>query len=209
MAIERGPSPTARLAGAIALLGFFACAYTPIASVLSARLPAAPPDRPADAIVVLGAGVAPDGLLNDSSLRRLVAGIVLYQRRLAPRLMLLGPAYSRGAVEAEVRAGLARDLGVPAAALVLEAGGRTTREEAALVAARVRALGGRRILLVTGVHHMPRARALFEREGLDVVPAPVVEVSTATDRPDERLELAQMLLEEALARLYYRVAGFL
>jgi uncharacterized SAM-binding protein YcdF (DUF218 family) len=195
--------------GAVSLAAFFAAAYTPLTTALELR----PVERPvlfrADAIVVLGAGMAPDGVLNDASLDRLVEGIVLFRRGLAPRLMLLGPGHRQGPTEAEVRAALARDLGVPADALLVEARGLTTRQEAALVAARMRETGGRRILLVTGTYHMPRARLLFEREGLDVAPAPVVEISPVTDQPDARLELGRLLLQEALARVYYRVAGFL
>ena len=136
--------------------------------------------QPADAIVVLGAGASRDGLLSDQSLRRLIGGLTLYRRGLAPRVIVLGPAYQgRGPVEAEIRATLARDIGVPAAALVVEGRGLTTRHEAALAAARLRETGGRRILLVTGAQHMPRARLLFERAGLEVIPAPVVEISPA------------------------------
>jgi uncharacterized SAM-binding protein YcdF (DUF218 family) len=89
----------------------------------------------------------------------------------------MGPGSPGSAVEAQVRATLARDVGIPPEALVVESRGLTTRHEAALAAERMRELGGRRVLLVTGAHHMPRARLLFERAGLEVVPAPVVEVS--------------------------------
>jgi uncharacterized SAM-binding protein YcdF (DUF218 family) len=193
----------------VCLAAFFTVAYTPLTTALEAG----PGERPvlarADAIVVLGAGMAPDGVLTDSSLDRLVSGIVLFRRGLAPRLVLLGPGHREGPTEAEVRADLARDLGVPAEALVVEPRGLTTRHEAALVGERMREVGGRRILLVTDTHHMPRARLLFEREGLDVVAAPVVEISPVTGQPSARLDLGRFLLQEALARLYYRVAGFL
>ena len=164
--------------------------------------------QPADAIVVLGAGASPDGLLSDQSLRRLMGGLTLYRRGLAPRVIVLGPAYQgRGAVEAEIRATLARDMGVPAAALVVEGRGLTTRHEAAVTVERMKETGGRRILLVTGAQHMPRARLIFERAGFEVIPAPVVEISPAVRGPEGRLELARLVLQEAVARLYYRLSG--
>jgi uncharacterized SAM-binding protein YcdF (DUF218 family) len=67
----------------------------------------------------------------------------------------------------------------------------------------------RRILLVTGSEHMPRATALFRRAGFDVVESPVEEMSPTDGRPQERLELARVLLRELLARAYYRAAGYL
>jgi uncharacterized SAM-binding protein YcdF (DUF218 family) len=54
---------------------------------------------------------------------------------------------------------------------------------------------------------MHRARRFFERAGLEVVPAPVVEVSPLAQSPDGRLALAWLVIQEALARLYYRVTG--
>jgi uncharacterized SAM-binding protein YcdF (DUF218 family) len=206
---RRPPLRGAVVAGAAALAGFGLLAYTPLAGAVSRRLESASAPQAADAIVVLGAGAAPDGVLSDSSLRRMVGGLILYNRGLAPRLIVMGPTYQGSPAEADLRAALARDVGVPAGALVVESRGVTTRHEAELVARRLRETGGRRVLLVTGAHHMLRARLLFEREGLEVVPAPVVEVSPAVVRPDARLDLARRVIQEAVARLYYRVAGYL
>jgi uncharacterized SAM-binding protein YcdF (DUF218 family) len=205
----RSPSPPAMAAGALALAAFFILAYTPAAGAISRRVATRSPPQPADAIVVLGAGASADGVMSHQSLRRLVGGLRLYHRGLAPRLIVMGPGNRGERLEAELRADLARDLGVPSSALVVEGHGLTTRHEAALAARRVRASGGRRVLLVTGALHMRRAAVLFEREGLEVVPAPVPEMSSATRRPDARLELARLVAMELLARLHYRVAGYL
>src|SRR2546427_195102 len=67
----------------------------------------------------------------------------------------------------------------------------------------------RRILLVTDSEHLPRAVALFERAGLEVLPAPADSVSPATEGPGARLELLRRLSQELMARLYYRLAGYL
>ena len=206
---RRPPVRLAVGAGALAVAGLLVLASTPLAGVLAGRLSSSSEPRPADAIVVLGAGVSPDGVLENNSLRRLVGGVVLYHRGLAPRLIVMGPGYQGSPIEAEIRAALARDMGVPASALVVEGRGMTTRHEAALAAQRLAEMGGRRVLLVTGATHMPRARLLFERAGLEVVPAPVVEASTVVPRPDARLALARLVVQEALARLYYRLAGYL
>jgi uncharacterized SAM-binding protein YcdF (DUF218 family) len=67
---------------------------------------------------------------------------------------------------------LREDFGVPVR--WLERRSRDTAENAAFSAAILRADGVKRILLVTDAMHMPRARAVFERAGLDVVPAPTM-----------------------------------
>jgi uncharacterized SAM-binding protein YcdF (DUF218 family) len=195
-----------RVLGGTVLLAFLALAFTPLAPAVDARLDHGEEVSPADAVVVLGAGVSPDGILTAHSLRRAVAGIALFRRGLAPKLLLLGPVSPGGVAETEVRARLARDLGVPEGAIVVEARGLTTRQEALL--ARQRLPAARRILLVTGAHHMRRARALFERAGLQVLRAPVAEVSARPNRPDERLQLTRLLVQEALAWLYNRWAGY-
>jgi uncharacterized SAM-binding protein YcdF (DUF218 family) len=120
--------------------------------------------------------------------------------------VLHGPWQGYSAPEAATRAALARDLDVPAGAIVL-AGGRTTREEAEQSWTQLSPHGRTRILLVTGSHHMWRARAMFERAGFEVLPAPVDEVAPTSSRPELRLGLARSLLQEGMARLVYRLAG--
>jgi uncharacterized SAM-binding protein YcdF (DUF218 family) len=206
---RRPPLRLAQIAGALGLAAFFILGFTSASGALSRRSTTTAEARPADAIVVLGAGAALDGALSDQSLQRLMGGLALYHRGLAPHLVVMGPGYEGSPVEAETRAALARDLGVPASAIIVEGHGLTTRHEAALAAARLHELGGHTVLLVTGAHHMPRARLLFERAGLEVVPAPVVDISPSVQRPDARLALARLILQEAIGRLYYRVFGYL
>jgi uncharacterized SAM-binding protein YcdF (DUF218 family) len=196
----------ARIAGAAGFAAFALLAFTPLASSLHRGMEASPLLPPADAIVVLGSGVMPEGELTDNSLRRTIHGIRLFRQGLAPRIVLLGPEY-HGAVEAEVRARYAVDLGIPEGALVVEPQGLSTRDEARRVFSR---LGGRRgaaVILVTGLHHMPRARLVFEREGMAVIAAPVIEESQRPGRPQARLALARAVAQEAIARAYYRMAG--
>ena len=179
-------------------------AFTPVTASLARRMPPETSQK-ADAIVVLGSGVMPEGELEDNSLRRTVHGVRLFRRGLAPHLVLLGPARD-GVVEAEVRARYAADLGVPPDALVVERGGLSTREEASLIARRLQPSS---ILLVTGLHHLPRARAVFERAGIRVHAAPVLEQSALSERPQARLALVRAMAQEWLARAYYRLSGAL
>jgi len=147
-------------------------------------------------------------MLSAASLQRAVQGIDLYRRGLAPLLVMLG-ARQGGLAEADVRARLARDFGVPPPALLTEAGGQTTRDEARRVRALLEPRGARHLLLVTSGEHMARARELFEREGFTVTPSPVGPVRPQMVRPEDRLGQARRWAQEMAARLYYRAAAAL
>jgi uncharacterized SAM-binding protein YcdF (DUF218 family) len=136
-------------------------------------------------------------------------GIALYRRGLAPLLVFTGPARGEGPAEATVRAELARELGIPAEVILTETGAKTTREEAVRVGALLRPRGVRKILLVTNSLHMARARGLFERDGFEVLAAPTDDLSKTLGEPELRIELMRQMLEELIAQLYYRVAGYL
>ena len=137
-------------------------------------------------------GCCADGELTDHSLRR--------HRGRHPPL----PSRARAApdaswaratgapVEAEVRAALARDLGVPADALVVERAAGSRRARGAAAAGACASSGGRRILLVTGAQHMPARAASSSATGSRWCPAPVIEDLAARARVrDGRLELAR------------------
>lgn len=195
-----------RGAGLASALIFFGLAFTPATRWLHSLMLSPPGAQPADAIVVLGASVSSDGLLDEASLRRTIAGIQAQRRGRAPVILFLG-ARNGGSVEADVRASLARDLGVTPAAIRAEGRALTTRQEAQRAAELLLPLGTRRILLVTGEYHASRARALFERAGFTVTALPVREASPASARPEARLALARRIVSEALARGLARILG--
>jgi uncharacterized SAM-binding protein YcdF (DUF218 family) len=157
----------------------------------------------ADAIVVLGrGGVDADQVLTNRSLRRTLRGVELYQNGLAPLLVVSGSAG-----EAAARAELARGFGVPPDALLRVSGPQTTREEGATLAAALGPRGIRRVLLVADPIDMPRARALLERAGFTVFPAPTA--ATGPGQPEGRLSLLREMGLELGGWLYYRLAGYL
>lgn len=195
-----------RWLGAATVVLLAVLAFTPLSELTVPPPP--PPPRPAGAIVVLGSYMGADGTLSAASLQRAVEGIQLYRHGMAPLLVMTG-AQEGALAEAEVRAQLARDLGVPAAAVLADAGGHTTRDEARRVRALLEPRGVRDVLLVTSGDHMPRARQQFEREGFTVAPAPVGPVHTPSTRPEDRIGRVRRWAEELAARAYYRVAAAL
>lgn len=208
---DRAPSGLrgCRIVGAAALLLVAVAGLTPAANRLAARYAEPEQLAPSDAIVVLGGDVTPDGWLDTAGSRRLLHGILLYHRGLAPLLVVSGGTPRDGVAEAEARERIAREMGVPPGSTLAVVGANTTREEAVLVGAALRPRGVRSILLVSGPFHLVRARAVFARQGLEVRTAPVEDVFLDAAKPGSRLVLARALAQEVAGWLYYRLVGAL
>jgi uncharacterized SAM-binding protein YcdF (DUF218 family) len=197
-----------RLLGAVTVCGVILAAFTPLPNLALRRLGAPARVEAADAIVVLGSGAHTGGELTDSSLRRLLHGIALFHRGLAPLLVVSGPPNRAGIVEARVRADLARTLGVPASAIVMVDTALTTQEEARDVAAALHARHARRVLVVSNSLHLVRSVGVFERAGLIALAAPAAEISDTDEKPEDRLRLLREVMKEVVGRVYYHVAGY-
>jgi len=116
----------------------------------------------ADAIVVLGARVTPDGQAGADLSVRTRHGVELFQRGLAPYFVCTGGVHDDRLSAAAVACRLAVSQGVP--------------EDAARTADLMYARGWSSIILVSHPLHLERACILFEAEGLTVYTSP-----TSTD----------------------------
>lgn len=198
---------------------------TPAASLaLRGTLEAQVPARPAaampqaDAIVVLGGGAAPAvaparphaevGFAGD----RVLHAARLWHAGKAPVIVASGTYTQPGmqrpeAGEAGAMQALLGELGVPADRVLLEPASRDTEENAAFTARLLAARGARHVLLVTSALHMPRARWLFEREGLQVTPAPT-DVETAEARNGWRAWVPETLMLDGSGRAMKEWVGW-
>lgn len=131
-----------------------------------------------DAIVVLGGGVWTKGTLRpahelvDLTMQRTACAADLFLQGVAPKLLLSGGdarIFGRGPTESVEMKRWAQRLGVPEAAILLEERSRTTYENAVYTK---QILGDASVLLVTSASHLPRATALFRKQGLQVTPYP-------------------------------------
>ena len=189
--------------GLIAFTLFIVAAFTPLANLLNVRMAGVADVGPSDAIVVMGRGGADtDGVLTNRSLRRVIRGISLYEGAFAPLLVLSGSAD-----ETRSRMALAQGLGVPGSAILTAGQAHTTREEAEQLGKLLLPLGRRRILLVADPIDMPRSRALMERAGFVVRPAPTA--AGGPSNPEARLGLVRDIAIELTAWAYYRLRGIL
>ncbi|NBT06573.1 MAG: YdcF family protein [Betaproteobacteria bacterium] len=107
---------------------------------------------------------------------RLEGGLALMRAKRAPRLIFTGgrvPWDVLPTTEGDWLMEHARNRGLPAAAISITPPVQNTAEEAQAVAAMLKGSPSPHILLVTSAFHMPRAKALFEAQGLRVTPYPV------------------------------------
>ncbi|MDM8515632.1 envelope biogenesis factor ElyC [Desulfobacterales bacterium HSG16] len=124
-------------------------------------------------VVVLGGGhisnekLPVSSQLNPQSLIRLIEGIRIYRKIPGCKLVLsggIGPVPN-----AEMMARLAVELGIPDNDLVLEIHSKDTKDEAVMIKSIVK---NTPFIMVTSASHMPRAMAMFKKQGLDPIAAP-------------------------------------
>lgn len=128
--------------------------------------------QPADAIVILGAQVEPDGQPGPDLYVRTLHAAQLYERGLAPYIVCTGGFRGDRLSAAAVARDLAVSLGVPPDRVLLADGSMTTREDAARARDLMLAHGWSTAVLVSHPLHLERARILFEGQGLSVYPSP-------------------------------------
>lgn len=182
---------------------------TPLMSHVAAGWVRADPlPATADAIVVLSGTVLADTALNLEGTERLLSGLELFQRGVAPRLFttkveIQYPDGVRTSTPDQER--LVKLAGATAAWTVLE-GVFTTRDEALQAAIKL-PNGSRSLIVVTSAMHTRRACATFEAVGFKVACYPARSRQFATWRPqdtEDRLAAFADYLYERLGMVKYR-----
>lgn len=134
--------------------------------------------RPADVIIVLGAGEM-------GTQRRTQHAVQLYQAGFAPYVLCSGGYRGPdGRREAEVCADLAQAAGVPISAIMLEPDSRTTEQNARYAAEILRRRSWESAVVVSDSFHLLRARWLFTREGVTVWTSPATRFGQAGNAPE-------------------------
>jgi uncharacterized SAM-binding protein YcdF (DUF218 family) len=128
--------------------------------------------QPADAIVVLGAQVLPNGQAGPDLGARTAHANRLYQASLAPRIICTGGVKGERSSAAAVAGKLANSLGVPQEAIFLADGSWKTQEDAVQTAAVMAQHGWQTAIVVSHPLHVYRAKLFFEREGIIVYTSP-------------------------------------
>lgn len=122
----------------------------------------------ADAIVVLGNTVGPDGRPSPRLKARLDCALAVYRRGLSPLLIVSGGTGREGYDEAAVMARYLEQEGVPPAAIVVDSLGWNTAATAVDVAQIARKRQLRSVLVASQYFHLARARLALTRAGVAV-----------------------------------------
>ena len=115
----------------------------------------------------------PSGKPSPSLRRRVDHAVVVARRSPGAVLVTSGGTGNAPVSEAEAMRLLAVEAGFPADRIVLEDRSTSTLEHARFVSAMAAAAGWRTLCLVTDRYHLPRAKFLFRRFGLEVIGDPV------------------------------------
>jgi len=187
----------------------------------------------ADAIVILGGGTKPPFPprpsvdLSEQGDRVLYGG-QLYREGKAPLVIASGGRINwkgGGPSESADMAQILTSIGVPASAIVQDPTSLNTYQNAVNVRAILKQLGIRKVLLVTSAMHMPRSLRIFQRQGIEAIPAPTdflvtqQEIEEPTSSPQatllnilpdtDRLENTTRALKEYMGMVIYRLRGWL
>lgn len=177
----------------------------------------------ADAIVVLGGHTA-NSRQNwfeeydpDKTTTRVSRGAELYAAQRAPLILVSGAALDGGTSEAQSMARYLKNEGIPEKNIQLEEQSYTTRENAIYSAKKLKELRANKVLLVTSSLHMARAIASFQKQGVNVIAAPVAPQIT---RPNDSwlaiwqpsyqsLNASRSIIKEYVGLLVYWLRGWI
>lgn len=141
----------------VALLLLF---HAQVLAALGGFLVKAGPPRKADVIVVLA---------GDSWGNRIRKAGDLVREGWAPKVLVSGPNGSYGSYECDLAIPFAVKTGYPESYFShLEHNARSTEEEAKAVVEKLRAMGAKRVILVTSNFHTRRAGKIFHRAAPDL-----------------------------------------
>jgi uncharacterized SAM-binding protein YcdF (DUF218 family) len=187
----------------------------------------------ADAIVLLGGATKsafpprPAVDLSEEGDRVLYAA-QLYREGKAPVVIASGGRIDwrgGGLAESSDMADILVSLGVPNSAILQDSKSLNTYQNAVNVRQIIQERGIRRVLLVTSAMHMPRSLRIFQRQGIEAIPAPTdflitqQEINEPSSSPQatllnlvpdaDRLQNTTRALKEYIGTVVYHLRGWL
>jgi uncharacterized SAM-binding protein YcdF (DUF218 family) len=188
------------------------CIFFPVGGFIAQPLHLEHSQENAEAILVMasGATLAKDPGL--SGFQRVLHGIELLKQNRAP-LLLVSTGFSEetGFAEAEWVASLTHLCQVEPERLMIFRSERirTSKTEADYAIERLGQLGIKRILLVTSGTHLFRGKKVFEKLGIQVLPAPCHSSAGLYYSMGHYLRSLDATLHEWIGLVYYRLRNFI
>ncbi|MEI6855913.1 YdcF family protein [Psychrilyobacter sp.] len=139
-----------------------------------------------DCYVVLGGGIydnspkslsSTTGSPSKAALFRLIEGVRLYKESPKKIIITGGIVYDGEKSEGSIYSELMVDLGIPSSDIIIEGKSKTTEENAKFTKGLMEIDGYKKIVLITSATHMKRSKYIFEKYGVEVIPAPTGYVS--------------------------------
>ncbi|MSS69882.1 MAG: YdcF family protein [Candidatus Latescibacteria bacterium] len=164
----------------------------------------------ADAVVALGSDATPFGAPTGGSSERAFVGAQLFLSGRAPFLVMTGASGRDSLGGARAMRIIARGLDVPDSCIVLAPGFNTYHEG---LSAKPRLISdhAQKILLVTHAYHIPRAAAVFRKQGFTVIPhaVPFSRLNWTDGFAWSNIGRLQGVCHEYAGLLVYRMRGWI
>jgi len=177
----------------------------------------------AQAIVVLGGSTANsrrnwfEPYVSATASPRIDPAAILYKEHRAPLVVVSGGALEGDVSEAQIMTTALTRQEVPESAIVMESRSFTTHENAVFTTEKLKERDIQRILLVTSALHMPRAMAVFKKQGVSAVAAPSAPQIVVPNDPSfsfwqpnmRALAASRSIVKEYVGLLVYWVRGWI
>jgi len=158
-------------------------------------------------------GLPPTSRLNPSSTTRILEGIRLFNQLKDAYLITSGGGLDKKSQEQEAcfqMRNLAIILGISEERIIAACNSRDTNEEAKDIQEIV---GGRPVLLVTSAFHMARSVFLFEKQGINITPAPCDFLAQSKLKygihdflpQPKRLRNSTLAIKEYIGLIFYKI----
>ncbi|GAB6184444.1 YdcF family protein [Thermodesulfovibrio hydrogeniphilus] len=125
----------------------------------------------ADAIVVLGGGVRNENSFSEDTANRTISAYFVHQKTKLP-IIVSGGAGEGKIADALFMSDFLVKIGIERENLIVEKKSRDTSENAIYVSHKCKEKNFKKVILVTSAYHMQRAKKLFNKAGVEVLPYP-------------------------------------
>ncbi len=177
----------------------------------------------AQAIVVLGGSTANNRLNwfepynSETATSRVDTAASLYKAHRAPIIIVSGAALEGRISEAQMMANALRQQDIPSEAVIIENRSYTTYENALYTMVELKKRYIDHVLIVTSALHMPRAMAVFKKQGITAIAAPSAPQIIVPSEPGfsfwqpnmRALDASRSIIKEYVGLLVYWVRGWI